>query len=255
VEEALKEVHAAGARLVVITPRITKRREMRELSQWFLKLDRMQVDGLMVSNWGMWKLARETTALPLYGNYSLNLTNSQTANLASEMGLTQGAVSLELSALSLQGLLQNTGLSTEVVVHGVLSGMILEFCLPSAMEQRIAGDQAGVVTGQKSGLVLQDECGQRYPVEVDQFGRTHLQLPYQLCLLSILPWLVQVGPASLRIEAQNYDQAEVGQVVRIYRKYLDLAINHPQSFLVSREDWDCLRKISPPGYTLGALGA
>jgi len=100
VQQALAETRAAGARLVVLTPRITKRREMAELGRWFKELEQIAVDGVMVSNWGTWRLARKSTHLPLYGDFSLNITNSLAANLAAEMGLTQSAVSLELSAVS-----------------------------------------------------------------------------------------------------------------------------------------------------------
>jgi len=254
VQQALAEVHAAGSRLVVITPRITKRREMRELVRWFTELDQMPLDGLMVSNWGIWWLARKITTLPLFGNYSLNLTNSHAANLAAEMGITQGTVSLELEANFLQGLLQNTRLNTEVMVHGVLTGMILELCLPSAMQQLAGRRDVCSRPCRTEGLALQDECGQRYLVEVDQFCRTHLQLPYELCLLSSLPWLVQLGPASFRIEAQNYSESAVDKVVNIYRRYLDLAISQPDCFAVTDKDWESLREINSGGYTLGALG-
>lgn len=255
VEQALAETRAAGARLVVLTPRITKRREMSELNRWFKELEQIGVDGIMVSNWGTWWLARQTTHLPLYGNFSLNITNSLAANLAAGMGITQAAVSLELSAELLSALQQNTQLPTEVMVHGVLTGMLLELCLPSVLQQGAGSRDVCRDTCHRPGLVLADECGQLYPVEVDQYCRTQVLLPYELCLLSSLPWLVNLQPASLRIEAQNYEPAAVASVVTLYRKYLELAVRQPHNFAVAESDWEILREIHPAGYTLGALGA
>ncbi len=255
VEQALAETRAAGARLVVLTPRITRRREMGELSRWFKELEQIAVDGVMVSNWGTWWLARQTTDLPLYGDFSLNITNSLGANLAAGMGLTQAAVSLELSADHLAALRQNTQLPTEVMVHGVLTGMVLELCLPSVLKQSAGSRDVCSDTCHRGGLVLKDECGQLYPVKVDQYCRTHVLLPYELCLLSSLPWLVRQQPASLRIEAQNYSPAAVATVVTLYRKYLELAMQKPQEFAVAESDWETLWEIHPAGYTLGALGA
>ena len=255
VEQALAETRAAGARLVVLTPRITKRREMSELSRWFKELEQIAVDGVMVSNWGTWWLARQTTQLPLYGDFSLNITNSLAANLAAGMGLTQATVSLELSADLLSVLQQNTQLPIEVMVHGVLTGMVLELCLPSVLQQGAGSRDVCSNTCHRSGLVLLDECGQQYPVEVDQNCRTQVLLPYELCLLSSLPWIVRQQPASLRIEAQNYSPEVVEAVVTLYRKYLELAVCQPQDYAVAESDWEILREIHPAGYTLGALGA
>lgn len=254
VREALELTKAAGVPLVVITPKITRRREMRELCRWFKELDQMQVDGLMVGNWGTWWLARQITNLPLYGDYSLNLANSQAADQAMEKGLSRGTVSLELTANLLKEFLNNTHLSAEIMAHGNLTGMILDMYLPGALKELDGSAEPGLRLTEELDFYLQDEQGQRYRVEVDQYDRTHVQFPYQLCLLSILPWLLQWRPASLRLEVQHHDAQDVAQVVILYRKYRDLASDQPQKFSVSSEDWGYLQKIHPAGYTLGNLG-
>jgi len=142
-----------------------------------------------------------------------------------------------------------------MVATGVLTGMVLELCLPSVLQQSTGSRDVCSDTCRRAGLVLLDECGQQYPVEVDQYCRTQVLLPYELCLLSSLPWLVQLQPASLRIEAQKYSPEAVSAVVTLYRKYLELAVRQPQDFAVAESDWETLREIHPAGYTLGAFGA
>ena len=241
VQVAQEETKAAGARLVLITPKITKRREMGELRRWFGELGQLSLDGLMVSNWGVARLARQLTDLPLYGDYSLNLANSLAMEQAAALGLIQGTVSLEVSSSSLEKLLQHTRFSTEIITHGVLTGMVLDFDLLQTLQVR--GPRVD----------LKDEVGHHYPVEVDQFGRSHIYFPYQLCLLSLLPWLVNIGLASFRLEIQSYAEKNVAQIVRLYRKYLDLAVRETQTYAVNPDDWASIQSLHPAGYTLGAL--
>lgn len=254
VQEALKEAHSAKAKLVVLTPKITKRTEMQELARWFKELDQLQVDGVMVGNWGTGRLVKELTDLPVYGDTSLNLTNSLATDLALKIGIHQGTVPLELSADSLQSIMENTHLPLEVVSHGHLTAMILERCLPRVLKGTIDQPEICPRPCAETDLALMDECGQKYQVRVDQFCRTHLQFPYQLCLLPILPWLLQLRPCSLRIEGQHYEGPALARVVQLYRKYLELALNQPELYTVSLEDWKDLQKLNPDGYTLGALG-
>lgn len=252
IEAGLKEVRTAGAQLVVMTPKITKRREIGELDRLIADLNPLQIDGFMVGNWGSCWYTQKVSDRPVYGDYSLNLANSQALKCAKKLGLTQATASLELDASSLEDLLSNTEMPIEVLVHGVLTGMMLDFSLPEAwLTERENGIFPCI--GENTRFALQDDCGQRYQVALDQFGRTHIQFPNQICLLTVLPWLVQLGVKNFRIEAQNYSEEVVYKLVMLYRKYLQLAVERPEEYSIDKNDWGYLERISPVGYTLGSL--
>lgn len=250
IKEALAMVHRQGAQLIYATPRVAHRREINEYRDWLRELRDLGIDGVLAANWGILQLAREIGGLRCYGDYPLNLASSRALEVARSLGLEQAAVSLEIPMEQLTALLDLSELPVEVMVHGHLTGMVLNQDLASLLSDPEAGN-----LDHCSRLYLEDEAGERYRVEVDQYRRTHLLLDQPLCLLPYLPFLIAHRPAALRLEMQYTDPEPVGRLVEIYRRHLELALNDPAGYQVSPLDWDWLKELNPAGYTAGALSS
>ena len=196
------------------------RRECGELEQFFSDVngrEELKADGIMVSNLGSLKLAKQYTDLPIQADVSFNLFNHLAAKFLKENGLTQGCSSLELSFEQLSEIVENSELPVETIVHGSYESMICdhnfaEMSLPHYNDL----DNPEILDRHYSFL---DNAKEKHSIRVDQFGRQHIYFAKDLCLY---PYLAKFnGLASYRIEAQDYTPEFTGTVTKIYREALD----------------------------------
>ena len=213
--------------VVVTTPRITGRRECGELEQLFPLLAGLKAAGVMVSNLGSLRLARRLSGLPVQADFSFSLMNSAAASWLKSQGVVKATASLEAPAAAITAVANAAILPLEVIVHGSLEAMVMDYCLPKAL----AGDDspAGLCrdTCAVGQFALMDSAGQRHDLMIDQYCRSHILFANDLCLLANLAPLYAGGISNLRIEGQHYRPELVGQLTAAYRRQLDLLAARP----------------------------
>jgi putative protease len=211
--------------LIVTTPRITGERECRELERLFADLADLGVDGVMVSNLGSLRLARQLSRLPVQADFSFSLMNSTAASWLRSQGVVKATASLEAPAIVAAAVAASGVLPVEVIVHGPLEAMVMDYCLPKAL----AGDQSPAGLCQDicaaGGFALTDSAGQSHRLLTDQYCRSHILLASDLCLLEHLPPLYAGGISHYRIEGQHYRPELVGQLTAAYRCQLDRLVD------------------------------
>lgn len=242
--EAIAAGHRQGSRVVAATPVITTRREMREVAVQLDRLVELGADGVMVGNWGTLYLTSQTAGLPIYADYTLNVANTATLEMLNKEWLVERVTaSLELNAEQVAAMAG--GYPLELVVHGRLPGMVMNYCPTGALLAK-ATRQDYCARPCQAGYSLRDNCGQDYRLMADQYCRTHVLMPYDLCLLPFQAEWGRLGLASVRIEGQYYEARTVARLVRIYRQCL-------KEGTVTSEDWAEIRAIHPQGCFAGAF--
>ena len=250
-KEACKRVHAAGKTIGIGTPRITTEREMADAAWLFEQAASLGVDYVLVHNLGTMRLAKEF-GLKILGDYSLNVINGQTVNLLKELGACGITTSLECSYNHLKQISIESSLPVECIVHGPVSSMVLEHCIPAMMISKSHKKDNCRQVCQYMGYALKDERGELRPIEIDQYCRNHLLLARDICLLPYLHAFVHTSAKVFRIEAQYYEDGLVKTLVGLYHKYLNILQEHPNlSLPVQESDWNKLVEESPRGFNLG----
>ena len=212
------------AKVVINTPRTTMRRECGELEQFLTAVasrPELAADGIMVSNLGSLKLAKQYTKLPVQADVSFNLFNHLAAKFLKENGLTQVCSSLELSFEQLREIVESSELPIETIVHGSYESMICDHNIPGMSLPHYNGLDNPEVLDRRYALV--DNAKEKHSLRIDQFDRNHIYFAKDLCLY---PYLAKFnGIASYRIEAQDYTPEFTGKVTKIYREALDALAN------------------------------
>jgi putative protease len=225
---ALEDIAAAidlakkhSAALVVTTPRITMDRECNELEQFFTSLENLKPHGVMVSNIGSLALAVHLTTLPLQTDFSFSLFNTAAIRWLKEQGIAKATISLEATYEQITAMAGQSPLPLEMVVHGSLEAMVMDYCLPKAV--LAANAETGLCTNlcHDNQYALVDSAGQSHAVKIDQFCRNHVLFAHDLCLLPHLSAFAASGVGLFRIEGQHYSPSHVGQVTAAYRQELD----------------------------------
>lgn len=239
--QAIKEANKYNVKVVITTPRITMERECGELEQFFTTISKMNPYGIMVSNLGSLRLARELSDLPIQTDFSFNVFNSLTTQLLRNNGVSKATISLEATLEQIVTLTENSLLPLEMIVHGPLPAMITDHSIPEAIlnnKHQINYDQ----TLDTKQYALLDTAGQQHPIMVDQFGRSHLLFAKDLCLLPHLQSLTTVP--NYRIEGQYYNSEQIGLITSIYRQELDKLLFEQSTYQFDTTQLDKISAIS-----------
>ncbi|HWR07463.1 peptidase U32 family protein [Sporomusa sp.] len=251
IEQAVSLAEKYNTQVIVTTPRITMEREAGELEQFFACLDTIKPHGLMVSNSGMLRLARQTTNLPVQADFSFNLFNHLTTAWLKTNGASKVTISLEATYEQIAELAQTSKLPLELIVHGALEAMVLDHCVPSAVLKETSAHAHSQLYPQHHYSLL-DSAGERHDIKIDQYSRNHILFAKDLCLLPHLPALISAGVSNYRIEGQHYSPELVGLLTATYRAELD-RLNAGNNNNVDRAIINRLATASPRELGIGAF--
>ncbi|MCE5284996.1 MAG: U32 family peptidase [Pelosinus sp.] len=217
ISKAIEEAKKLDAELIITTPRITMERELGELEQLFTKLNTMRPAGIMVSNLGALRLAKELTDLPLHTDFSFNIFNHMSVQFLKKHGAVKAVVSPEAAYQQIIELNKQAALPLELIVHGPLEAMVSEHCFLSAAMNTPRGTCQNVCRSHQYALL--DAAGEQHAIMTDYFCRSHVLFAKDLCLLPYLKSFSNL--AYLRIEAQHYSSEHTGLVAALYRDELE----------------------------------
>ncbi len=205
-------------------------------------------DAVLVRNLGAWQVLREVApALPLLGDYSLNVSNELSAGLVMDGGLERITPSYDLNIDQLMDLLRAAPVDWfEVVIHQHLPMFHMEHCvfcryLSDGTDWTNCGRPC-----EDHSLALHDRKGYDHPVKADAGCRNTVFNAVAQSAAEYLPMIQAAGVGRFRIEFLNEDPAEVKAAVARYGAAL-------RGETQTSDLWRELRAVSKLGVTRGSL--
>ncbi len=227
--------------LFIRTPRIIKEEELISIEKSFGYVKKGQVQGILAGEMGA--LARAIALeLPVYTDMGFNVFNSLTAALLAEEGVEQATLSVELAIEEIASMVKPETMGFEAIIHGYSPMIISEHSLLSTL----VGSHA---LGRR--FKLKDRKGFNFPVREDIYGRTHIYNSVKTCMLQHIPDLARCNLDFLRIETWGEGQAEIEELVSIYRENLEAFSRSPDDYQLSSRGRVLLDKLSQEGITKG----
>lgn len=223
-EAGVQLAHQAGKKIYVTLNIIPHNRDLVGLEDYVDFLDRVQVDGVIVSDAGIFTLVKNRTQIPIHISTQTSITNSKTVNFWHQLGASRVILARELSLEEIRQIRQEVpeDMELETFVHGAMCISYSGRCLLSNyMTGRDAnqGDCAQACRW-KYRLVEEKRPGEYYPITENEDG-TFIFNSKDLCLLEDLPALLDAGVHSLKLEGRVKSQFYVSTVVKTYREALD----------------------------------
>jgi putative protease len=221
-------LHRRGVKGYVTFNILVFENEMAEAEQYVRAMVAAGVDAAVVQDVGICRLIRRISPdFPIHVSTQMTITSAAGLEFARELGCNLVVLARECSLKEIEALqssqLDNYQLSTinqrlplEVFIHGALCVAYSGQCLTS---EALGGRSAN-----------RGECAQacRMPYELIADGkpvplgdRKYLLSPQDLAGLDVLPELVRIGVASLKIEGRLKSPEYVANITRIYRGALD----------------------------------
>jgi U32 family peptidase len=221
-------LHGRGVKGYVTFNILVFQNEMADAEQYVRTMIAAGVDAAIVQDVGMCRLIRQHSPdFPIHVSTQMTITSAAGVEFARALGCNLVVLARECSLKEIEKIqayqLDHHQLSTtphplplEVFIHGALCVAYSGQCLTS---EALGGRSAN-----------RGECAQacRMPYNLVADGklvplgdRKYLLSPQDLAGLEVLPELVRMGVASLKIEGRLKSPEYVANITRIYRKTLD----------------------------------
>lgn len=207
-EAAVRYAHLYHVRVYVTVNTLVKPDEMQDLRAALGEIASTGADAAIVQDLGVAALVRrEFPALALHASTQMAICNADGARLARSLGFSRVVLARECALKDVRAVAE-TGIETEVFVHGALCTAVSGRCLMSSMSGGRSGNRGRCAQPCRQGFRLD---GMRGPL---------LSLR-DLCLLDDLPVLCASGAHSLKVEGRLKSPEYVAVVTSVYRRALD----------------------------------
>ncbi|MDA8384041.1 MAG: U32 family peptidase [Betaproteobacteria bacterium] len=277
--EGIRYARARGAKVFVA---INTYPEADSWPRWVSAVDRaaaLEVDAVILADMGLLRhAAKHHPNLRLHLSVQGSATSYEAVNFYHEhFGIQRAVLPRVLSLAQVEQVIQNTPVEIELFGFGGLCVMVEGRCFLSSYVTGESPNTGGVCSPAKAvqwqetpqGLesrlngVLLDRyapaeaagyptlCKGRFEVNHETYYA--IEEPTSLNTLELLPQMLDLGVAAVKIEGRQRSPAYVTQVTRVWRAAIDAAARAPQDFHVDsrwRSDLDKIAEGSQ--HTLGA---
>jgi putative protease len=198
--------------------RITTDEELGDIKK-YLSESGNQVEGIMASNLGILKVARDMGIANIYGDFSLNIFNNGALRLLQEWDVQEASLSPELTLKQIKEMMIQAPIPGEVIVQGHLPLMVMRHC-PTAAVLSKKGQQENCHLCRNTSLGLKDRKDMIFPIMMDNHCRTHILNSQTLCLIEYINEILDAGAVNLRIHLTIEDEQEIEKMMEAYGEVL-----------------------------------
>jgi putative protease len=217
---AIQFCHDHRAKLFLTLNIYSRNEDWFELTEFIEWLSDTEIDGVIVSDPGIFHLIRSRTQIPLHISTQSNTTNLHSARFWYEQGAKRVIPARELSLQELIEINESIPeLEVEAFIHGAMCIAWSGRCLLSAALNNRSANYGECTQPCRWNWALVEESrpGQNFPIQEDQYG-TYVLSSKDLCLLNEVPSLLAGGICAGKIEGRMKSLYYVAQLTRIYRQ-------------------------------------
>lgn len=247
--------HSLGKKVYVTVNIFARNSDLEGAEEYLLKLRDLRVDGLIISDLGLFRVAvAAVPKVPIHISTQANTTNYLGAQGWGELGARRVVAAREVSLEDLKVIKEkNPKLQVEAFIHGAMCLAYSGRCYLSAYMAGRSGNlgECAHPCRWKYRLVEELRPNEYLPVEEDE-GGSHILSPADLCMLEFLPQLAGTGIDSLKIEGRMKSIHYVATVVKAYREALDAFYRSHWEYIKGVPGWmEELRKASSRPFNTG----
>jgi putative protease len=242
-----------GKKLYVAVNVFAHNNDIREMPAYLKILNELNVDGLIISDPGIFMCAREYAAcLPITISTQANNCNWKTVQFWENLGATKICLARELTLAEIKEIREKTAMALEVFVHGSMCVAYSGRCLLSSYFVQRDANQGDCAQPCRWKYHLIEEIQPRDPlvIEEDTMG-TYLLSSKDLCMIEHIPELIGAGVNSFKIEGRMRSLYYVSLVTRMYREAIEAYYQSPRSYSFAHSWLKELQRVTQRGYTKG----
>ena len=248
---AVDFAHSMNKKIYVAVNIFAHNDDIEELKNFLKFLDDIRVDAVLISDLGVFSLAKELTNLEIHISTQANITNYKTVEMWKNLGASRVVLARELTHDEIVNIKKNSAIELEMFIHGAMCISYSGRCYLSHYLTGRDGNQ-GECTHScrwKYNLVEEKRSGEYFEVSEDDRG-SYVMNSKDLCLLPCLDKVIESGVSSLKIEGRMKSVHYVASVVKVYRQAIDDLMQNAE--LRIKNEWiEELDKVAHRPYTTG----
>ena len=246
--EAVEYTHSLNKELWVTLDIIPTNLELEGLDEYVKYLESIKVDGVMVSDLGVFQVVKDNTDLKISVSTQSSNTNWRAVKMWYELGARRVVLAREISIDNIAEIRAKVPeIELEVHIHGAM-------CMSTSGRSLLSNYMAtkDITPGDNEfwrfSVEEQTRPGEFMPVYEDEHG-THIFHSRDLCTIEYLDKILDLEVDSLNIEGRMMSREYLETSVRVYRDAMDRYYSGNYNY---KEEWlEDLQKVSPRGYTAG----
>ena len=209
----------------------------------FLKLiANIGLNALIISDIGMCKLAPQYTDIPIHASTQASILNEQTAKLWQRIGAKRIVLAREASLSESGKIKHNTGLETEVFIHGAMCSSFSGKCTISNVASGRDSNRGGCIQSCRHSYTLSNGDDQHIMNSKDLMG------------IESIPDYFSNDIDAVKIEGRMKSALYVANACQQYRTAIDAYAQSPNHFSkVVSQLKENLNRVSNRGFTTASL--
>ncbi len=238
--EGIEFAHEHGVKVHVTANILAHNKDIEEASGYFRELKALEPDALIISDPGMFTIAREICPkIDIHISTQANNTNYMTYLFWYKQGAKRVVSARELSLKEIREIRSKIppDLEIESFIHGAMCISYSGRCLLSNYFTGRDANQ-GACTHPcrwKYAVVEESRPGEYLPVYENERG-TYIFNSRDLCMIEHIPEMIDAGIDSFKVEGRMKTALYVAAVARTYRKAIDDYMESEEKYR-SNMDW------------------
>jgi len=233
-KEGIEFAHERGVKVYVTANILAHNYDLDGARQYFTELKNIQPDALIISDPGMFTIAKEVMPeTDIHISTQANNTNYMTYQFWWKQGAKRVVTARELSLNEIRQIRENIPdeMEIETFIHGAMCISYSGRCLLSSF---MAGRDAnrGACTHPcrwKYSVVEESRPGEYMPVYENERG-TYIFNSKDLCMIEHIPEMLEAGIDSFKVEGRMKTALYVATVARTYRLAIDEFLESPELY-------------------------
>ena len=250
-KQAVEFCHSNKKKIYITVNIFAHNKDIDKLPVYLQFLQSIVVDAFIISDPGIFSLAREyAPEIPIHLSTQANVTSWKSAEFWFQQGAKRIIIARELSISEIKKIREKVpGIELEMFVHGAMCISYSGRCLLSSFLNNRSANQ-GYCTQPcrwEYGLTEKTRPNEFFSLEEDKYG-SYILNSKDLCLVNRLKEIIDAGLDSIKIEGRMKSHYYVANVTRTYKSAIKLIFENKKIPNNLKEE---LNKVSHRHYTEG----
>ena len=233
-EDAINYAKIRNVKTNLTLNTLIKENEFEDAFNLAKKAYEFGIDAIIVQDFGLAnELIKTFPDLPIHASTQMTVHNLEGVNILKNLGFKRVVLSRELSREEIDYICKNTNIEIETFIHGALCISYSGQCLFSSMIGGRSGNRGKCAQTCRLPYELIEKESNN---DISKLDRGYLLSTRDMCSLEYIPFLIDAGVTSFKIEGRMKSPEYVATVTKIYRKYIDLALDKTKKYEIKNDD-------------------
>ncbi len=236
IKQGVEIAHSLNKKVYITVNIAMHNKEVEKIKDYLIKLDKINVDAIIVSDPAIIEIAKENTNLSIHLSTQASTLNKSAAEFWKNQGVERIVLARECTKEDIKDIKENVDIELEVFIHGAMCASYSGRCVLSNFLTNRDSNRGG--------------CSQICRWDFKLYDKDKLlagDKPFTFCtkdlsLARYIKDLTDIKVDSLKIEGRMRSIYYIATIVKTYRKIIDEYCNNKENYEYNLEYEEVLRK-------------